>query len=70
MDPNANLARQRQLRDEYRDLIDRIEDDSEGGDDDTDEQQRALLRDLVDLTEALDEWMSRGGFAPSGWRRS
>jgi hypothetical protein len=27
------------------------------------------VQELVDKFRALDEWMTRGGFAPEGWAR-
>lgn len=55
MDPNANLATLRRL-------VDRIiaAPDLAGQDD---------AIELATLTEALDNWLSRGGFLPSEWQK-
>lgn len=54
MDPNANLAEQRQLLRKYR------------------TRNRLTAGEaarLAELTDALDEWLSNGGFLPDAWRR-
>ena len=51
MDPNTNLKDQ-------RDIIARI---------DTGEVDSYLFDRLIELTRALDEWLTNGGFLPSSW---
>ena len=58
MDPDANLKEQREI---VKDLID-------GNDYDTDEWL-AMANRLADLVEALDGWLSNGGFLPLAWRQ-
>jgi hypothetical protein len=53
MDPNANLAEQRRI-------VTRVI----AGDD----SDAAHLARLADLVQALDEWISRGGFLPDAWQ--
>lgn len=53
MDPNANLAEQRRL---IADML--------GANDEIDTGD--ALR-LAELAQALDEWISRGGFLPKEW---
>lgn len=53
MDPNANLTRQREI------VARIVEGESQDGD----------LEELADLAEALDEWLSKGGFLPARWQR-
>lgn len=58
MDPNANLAEQRRLQKKIDEVM--------PSDDDT-----AYVEDLVSLAvlvEAMDEWLSSGGFLPDAWR--
>jgi hypothetical protein len=51
MDPNANLAEQRRITARF----------NEGLQEDGDAER------LSDLVQALDEWMSNGGFPPEAW---
>ena len=53
MDPNANLAEQRQIAGRFE------RDESE-----PDDGER-----LAELVDALDDWLSRGGFLPTQWQR-
>ncbi len=55
MDPDANLREMRRL---VRKMVD---DEYEV---DSDDAMR-----LVELVQALDEWLSTGGFLPQSWRR-
>lgn len=55
MDPNANLKEQRRL------CAKMIGDEYEV---DSDDAMR-----LVELVQALDEWIYKGGFLPDDWRR-
>jgi hypothetical protein len=66
MDPNENLRRQREILAELRELADR---DGDTPRDLLDEEERDLLVELSALSEDLDEWMSKGGFAPEAWQR-
>ena len=54
MDPNETL-------DAIRRVIKRI---NEG------ESQSDDFEGICDLFEAFDEWMSKGGFLPTDWRKS
>jgi hypothetical protein len=55
MDPTATLAR-------IRDLLKQIQDPNEGP------ATRAMLADeLAELVDALDQWLSSGGFPPQDW---
>lgn len=57
MDPDANLEEQRELLKKMRDW------DGKFGQDLIEWGQR-----LADLVEALDDWMSKGGFPPKAWK--
>jgi len=72
MDPNANLARQRTILAELRDMDARIERAEARGEgtDMLEEEQLSLLSELADLAEALDGWLSKGGFLPAAWERA
>lgn len=57
MDPNANLEEIRRLVAEFNS---------------TTKTESDPLRNherLVDLIEALDGWLSKGGFLPDAWKR-
>lgn len=54
MDPNETLRR-------IRELSRRILDDGPLND--------HVNEELAELCEALDEWLSRGGFLPKAWER-
>lgn len=54
MDPNANLAEQRRLTARILN-------------NESDASQDALR--LAELAEALDEWITKGGFLPDAWVR-
>lgn len=61
MDPNATLAILRQtIKDSLR-LLDR-EPDTE-----TEANALDLLDTMVEATDALDKWISKGGVLPSAW---
>lgn len=59
MDPDANLKAQ-------RDLVKSLREGAEYGQpfDEVDVDR------LLELVQALDEWVSRGGFLPKAWARS
>ena len=68
MDPNETL---RKIREAARDV--RLALDSYANDTDPLTRAFALAASsdsLADATEALDEWLSKGGFLPSAWQRS
>jgi hypothetical protein len=61
MDPNACLAKLRELsKAQVKD-----DEDSEGY------LVRSGMRseEMADLLEALDQWLSKGGFLPEDWQR-
>ena len=55
MDPDEALGRMREIVAEF----DRSDDTARAGD----------CEELVDLVRGVDDWMSRGGFAPTAWTR-
>lgn len=56
MDPNANLSRQRELAAMILYAADAGE-----------TNVIELAAELAEYVQALDEWMTRGGFAPAAW---
>lgn len=58
MDPNANLQEQRRLTAELQNEIDNL------GRPDAVKVDRLLA-----LVEALDTWITKGGFLPKDWER-
>lgn len=56
MDPDATLATMRDLRQAIM--------TSTGGDEDA---LRSDAFELAELVEALDEWLTKGGFLPTEW---
>lgn len=56
MDPNANLEEQRRL---VKLLLD--------GSITTDRARSVTAHRLAELIEALDGWLSKGGFLPESW---
>lgn len=52
MDPNAALARLRELS---------VEINKDGGDYD-------LIAEMSTVFDGLDQWLSRGGFLPTAWQ--
>jgi hypothetical protein len=75
MDPNANLAEQREIVQALTEAIDAVPDDHSPIDGDTPQGERVrelLVNDLsrlLDLHQALDEWLVKGGFLPDRWKR-
>lgn len=57
MDPDETLR-------EIRDLTQRIEDTND------ESETFDLAAALTERVRALDEWLSKGGFPPAGWRTS
>jgi hypothetical protein len=71
MDPNANLKEQREIVDQIIDALDAST--AEDADVWDDERVRDVLADnlarFCDLVQALDGWLSGGGFLPEAWAR-
>jgi hypothetical protein len=64
MDPNANLAEQREL---IANIIDAWDDaDDDGNIPNPDDVIHDAIR-LAELAEALDGWIAGGGFLPTAW---
>lgn len=61
MDPIANLARQRTIVSEINELRELGEGHVPYG------QVAELAYELAELVEALDEWLTKGGFLPTRW---
>jgi hypothetical protein len=62
VDPNANLREQRRLAAEIVAFL-----DSDGMADD--ETLQRLANELAEHVQALDQWLTGGGFAPRAWQR-
>lgn len=60
MDPNANLKEMLELA---ASIIEAYEDEDGNGVDQDDANR------LAELVEALDGWLSKGGFLPGRWER-
>lgn len=58
MDPNATLE-------EIRQIIQRADNECAAGND----LQLADAHRLLDCVQALDEWISKGGFLPKAWNK-
>lgn len=73
MDPNEALKRLRQAIKVFRAADANAEAAAEG--DSNDAEIEALQRSagagaaVVELAEALDDWITQGGFLPDDWRR-
>lgn len=65
MDPNANLARQREIAAEVMRLWDAATPDGEVDSD----ALAHLAFELAEHVEALNEWIMRGGYLPADWTR-
>lgn len=61
MDPKTTLAEMRHLAEAIQIMR---EDDRR----DQDEELLELARRLAELVQAMDEWISGGGFLPPDWR--
>lgn len=62
MDPNETLRRLRELLSTRQNL-----------DDDDQDNDQELIRvgdDIAELVEALDTWLTKGGFLPAAWTRN
>lgn len=68
MDPNANLIEQRRVIAEIMAIRDACDDDGAFSEDQELELVDLACR-LADLNEALDGWLSLGGFLPKLWDR-
>jgi hypothetical protein len=60
MDPNATLAAIREL----------INHDAQLPHDSNERDDSATLNELIEYFDALDQWLTKGGFLPSEWRKS
>ena len=58
MDPNSNLQEQRRLGREILEQTDKG----------LPVNEEAIVR-FVELAQAMDEWLSKGGFLPGKWER-
>lgn len=69
MDPDANLKEQREIAREIQAIWDDCNEDGT-----LTFPQMAAISDkagrLAELVEALDKWISKGGFLPAAWKRS
>lgn len=67
MDPNENMAQQRQIAARIMQRMSR----ADAEDRDYNKEELVNLADLAvelaELTQSLDEWLSRGGFKPKEW---
>lgn len=61
MDPNATLEEMRRVADGFADG----DFEAEGGD----TLKVAKGERLAELVQALDDWMTKGGFAPKDWQK-
>lgn len=65
MDPDANLKEQREIATRMLRRIDReilTLDERDGHETDSER--------LAELAQALDEWLTKGGFLPAAWQRA
>lgn len=58
MDPNATLEKIRATYEPLRVMLE-----------DTAGEDTEMVQELLDSIEALDEWLSKGGFLPKDWQR-
>lgn len=63
MDPDANLARQLKIVEEVQHHQDHPTDAGEG-------VLASLAMELAEHVEALNEWITRGGYLPAAWNRA
>lgn len=68
MDPNANLEEMLKLA---QTITERADGDNEIADDkDAIVDQLVDAERLAELVQAMNEWITKGGFLPSAWKRS
>lgn len=67
MDPDANLARQLEISNEISNIWAGLTD--HGGQEEMEQATSDLGIELAELVEALNRWITRGGFLPKEWRR-
>lgn len=67
MDPNANLQKQREIVQRLQELHD-VGRQHSGLDISDEDEVMALAMQLAELVEALDGWLSKGGFLPDVWK--
>lgn len=70
--PDDNLARQREILAEWRELEERMEVRVERGVSSAElaDERYDLAVELSALSEEMDEWLSGGGYLPVKWRRA
>jgi hypothetical protein len=70
MDPDETLARIRELVATYNEAVDERDAENETVKDYEGYEDTLLgvVEVLPGLVEALDEWLSKGGFMPEAWR--
>jgi predicted Zn-dependent peptidase len=66
MDPDANLKEQRELAAEIVSINDKADDDGLMSASEQADVNDAAVR-LAELVQALDQWLSGGGFQPAAW---
>jgi hypothetical protein len=70
MDPDANLVEQRSIVKKMQERFDRVDEKTgEYSEQDKIDQLHDGDR-LVELVEALDGWISGGGFLPARWQKA
>ena len=71
MDPNANVEEQRSLAAGILKLVDEHLDDIEDDElaEDVNLEFVYKVGRLAELVQALDGWLSKGGFLPASWAR-
>lgn len=76
MDPNATLEEIRRLVADLRVLIDDQDELGEAGEDGTLALGETWLLEiaekgdrLIELVQAMDDWLRKGGFLPTAWQR-
>lgn len=68
MDPDANLQELLRLASRSQQLWDECPEDGEWTGDQKEELSQICIR-LGELAEALDGWITKGGFYPKRWRQ-
>lgn len=57
MDPDVALERMREIVTDYDHY-------------DNDDRRNTACSELVDIVSGIDDWMSKGGYAPTAWTRT